>query len=359
MSNSNTKKPKIAITHGDINGVGYEVILKTFSDPHLFEVCTPILYGSSKLASAHKQNLEDVNIAFHNINKASEANEHKLNILKCVADETPLQIGKATAESGKAAYDALERACEDLKNGMVDALVTAPISKYAIQSKEFTFSGHTEYLSSQFATEEDTPLMLLTTEGLRVALATNHLPISEVASHLSVELIVHKLKSLAQSLKQDFGIRRPRIAVLALNPHSGDEGLLGNEEKDIIIPAIEQAEHEHGVLAIGPYPADGFFGNGIYQRFDAVLAMYHDQGLIPLKALDRSGGVNYTVGLPIIRTSPAHGTAFDIAGTNQAQESSFREAVFAAIDLYRQRTQYFELSANPLTIKQKQTNNKE
>ena len=192
-----------------------------------------------------------------------------------------------------------------------------------------------------------------------VALVTNHLPISEVASHLSVELIVHKLKSLAQSLKQDFGIRRPRIAVLALNPHSGDEGLLGNEEKDIIIPAIEQAEQEHGVLAIGPYPADGFFGNGIYQRFDAVLAMYHDQGLIPLKALDRSGGVNYTVGLPIIRTSPAHGTAFDIAGTNQAQESSFREAVFAAIDLHRQRTQYFELSANPLTIKQKQTNNKE
>lgn len=352
-------KPKIAITHGDINGVGYEVILKTLADPHFIEVCTPIIYGSSKLAAAHKQMLEDVNINFQNINKASEANEHKVNIIRCVADDTALQIGKPTPESGKAAYASLHAACEDLKQGHVDALVTAPISKYAIQSEEFTFNGHTEYLSSMFSMEGNTPLMLLTTEGLRVALATNHLPISQVTSHLSVELIVNKLQALSQCLKQDFGIRRPRIAVLALNPHSGDEGLLGNEEKDIIIPAIEQAEREHGILAIGPYPADGFFGNGTYQRFDAVLAMYHDQGLIPLKALDRSGGVNYTAGLSIIRTSPAHGTAFDIAGTNQADETSFRSAMFAAIDLYKQRNEFFEISANPLTIKQKQTNNKE
>lgn len=359
MSNSNIKKLKLAITHGDINGVGYEVILKTFSEPHLMEVCTPILYGSSKIVATHKQTLEDININFYNINKATEAHEYKFNVLKCVADETPVQIGKPTPESGKAALISLQRACEDLKNGDVDVLVTAPISKHAIQSDEFQFSGHTEFLSSQFAMEGSTPLMLLATEGLRVALVTNHLPISQVASHLSVDLIVKKLKSLAQCLKQDFGIRRPRIAVLALNPHGGDEGLLGNEEKDIIIPAIEQAEKEHGVLAIGPYPADGFFGNGTYQRFDAVLAMYHDQGLIPLKALDRSGGVNYTCGLSIIRTSPAHGTAFDIAGTNQADEHSFREAVLAAIDVHKQRTLHMELTANPLTIKQKQTNNKE
>lgn len=359
MSNTKMKKIKIAITQGDINGIGYEVILKTFSEPHLFEMCTPILYGSQKIAVAHKHTLSDINVAFQTIAQASEAHEHKLNIIRCTPDETPITFGKGTPESGKAAYDALERACQDLKTGAIDALVTAPINKYSIQSEHFRFNGHTEYLSDQFPSEGRTPLMLLVTQNLRVALATNHLPIGEVAAALSVDLIVNKLVSLEQCLRQDFGIRRPRIAVLALNPHSGDNGLLGKEEEEIIMPAIAQAEREHGVLAIGPYAADGFFGNGTYHHFDAVLAMYHDQGLIPLKALDMNGGINYTAGISIVRTSPDHGTAFDIAGTNQANESSFREAVYAAIDIYKQRVNFQELTANPLTIKQKQTNNKE
>lgn len=353
------KKLKIAITQGDINGVGYEVILKTFSEPHLLELCTPILYGSHKIASAHKHMLSDISVTLQNISQASDAHEHKLNIIRCTPDETPLSIGKGTPESGKAAYDSLQRACDDLKKGLVDALVTAPICKHNIQSEQFAFNGHTEYLAHHFPVEGNAPLMLLSTQNLRVALVTNHLPISQVASAISIDLIVEKLHSLEQCLRQDFGIRRPRIAVLALNPHSGDNGLLGKEEEEIIMPAIAQAEKEHGVLAIGPYSADGFFGNGIYRRFDAVLAMYHDQGLIPLKALDMDGGINYTAGISIIRTSPDHGTAFDIAGTNQANETSFREAVYAAIDIYKQRAKFTELTANPLSIKQKQTNNKE
>lgn len=352
-------KIKIGITQGDINGVGYEVILKTFSEPHLMELCIPVLYGSQKLAQAHKQKLTDIQVNMQVIADANMAQERKLNIISCTDDKVTVNFGKGSEESAKAALDSLERACNDLREGQIDALVTAPISKGHMQEDKFGHKGHTEYLAQQFGVNEDDALMLLMTPYMRVALATNHLAMKDVANHLSKELIVKKLNILNQCLKSDLGIRRPRIAVLALNPHSGDNGILGHEEEEIIIPAIEEAESNHEVLAIGPYAADGFFGNGTYRSFDAILAMYHDQGLIPLKMTGMSNGVNFTAGLPFVRTSPDHGTAFDIAGTNMADPTSFREAVYAAVDIYMHRKSYEELNAHPLVIKQKQTNNKE
>ena len=337
----------IGITHGDINGIGYEIILKTLAESKVFEnVFTPVIYGSSKVAAYHRKNLDLPNLSLNVINTVEEANSKRVNIINCVDDEVKVEIGTASQEAGKAAYKALECATEDLQQGLIHALVTAPINKNSIQSDDFKFPGHTEYLEKKFG--GDSPaLMMLVNDVLRVAVVTGHIPVKEVSSLLTKELITEKLKVLNASLKKDFSIVRPRIAVLGLNPHAGDNGVIGKEETEIIIPAINEAE-ENGVLCFGPYPADGFFGAGRFSQFDAVLAMYHDQGLIPFKTIAMETGVNYTAGLSIVRTSPDHGTAYDLAGKNQASEESFRQAVYLAYDLCKNRAWNEEISANPL-----------
>lgn len=338
---------KVGITHGDINGIGYEVILKTFSDGRVAELCTPIIYGSSKIAAYHRKvmDLPPVNLSI--IAQAEEAGINRVNVINCVDDETKVELSQSTPIAGEAAYQALEAAVTDLKRGVVDVLVTAPINKHNIQNEKFHFPGHTEYLEECFGGLGKKALMILMKDSLRVALVTGHIPLSQVASRINVEDIVSKLRIFNQSLKQDFGIVRPRIAVLSLNPHAGDAGLLGKEEDEIIIPAMQEAERR-GVMSFGPYAADGFFGSQMYDQFDGVLAMYHDQGLAPFKTLAMDDGVNYTAGLSIVRTSPAHGTAYDIAGQNIASEESFRQALYVALDIYRSRIQYREAIANPL-----------
>ena len=338
-------KIKIGITQGDVNGIGYEVILKAFEDPTIFELCIPIVYGSPKVMTYHRKALE-LETSFSIINSASEAMHGRLNVVNCCDDEVKVELGKPSHESGKAAFDALERAMAEYKEGKFDVLVTAPIHKQMIQSESFTFPGHTEYIE-QCVGEGSKALMILANEKLRVALVTGHIPVAKISSVLTQELIQEKLATFSASLKQDFGIGAPRIAVLALNPHAGDGGVIGTEEETIITPAIK-AMREQGVLCFGPYPADGFMGSGAFSRFDGVLAMYHDQGLIPFKVMAMESGVNFTAGLPIIRTSPDHGTAFDIAGKNEASADSFRQALYMAIDIYRNRKSNDEAYRNPL-----------
>ncbi len=344
-------KPTIAITAGDINGIGYEVIIKTLADSHIYEICKPVVYGNLSILKRHMQTLgeECRNMQFQLILSPKDAKDGKLSLVSCYADDTPLAIGESTKEAGKASFAALERACKDLKEGFVDALVTAPINKENIQSDSFAFSGHTEYLASIFGGEHKDALMMMVSERMKVALVCNHTPITKVAQMISEERILRKLSTLNASLKDDFMIRRPRIAVLALNPHAGDNGLIGKEEQDVIKPAIDKAV-EQGILAFGPYSADGFFGAGQYTHFDAILAMYHDQGLIPFKSLDMDG-VNYTAGLPIIRTSPDHGTAYDLAGKNSANHLSFAHSLYLAIDLLKNRATTAEINKDPLVIK--------
>lgn len=339
------KKVKIGITQGDINGVGYEVILKTFEDPMMFDLCTPVIYGSPKVAAYHRKSL-DLSTNFSIVNSASEAVPFKLSVVNCTEDEVKVEFSKADPEAGQAALGALEKAVEEYREGLIDAIVTAPINKHAIQSEGFSFPGHTEYIEERLG-NGGKALMILMKGDFRVALVTGHIPISQVASTVTKELIKEKLEVFNRSLKQDFGIGAPRIAVLALNPHAGDGGLLGTEEQGIIIPAIQEMAAK-GVLCFGPYPADGFMGSGNLTRFDGVLAMYHDQGLGPFKALAMDEGVNYTAGLPVVRTSPAHGTAYDIAGKGVASEDSFRQAVYVAIDVFRNRLREKNLRANPL-----------
>ena len=338
-------KIKVGITQGDVNGIGYEVILKAFEDPTMLELCTPIVYGSPKIMTYHRKALE-METSFTIINSASEAVHGKINVINCCDDEVKVELGKPNKESGKAAFDALEKAMTEYKEGKYDVLVTAPIHKQMIQSESFTFPGHTEYIE-QSVGEGNKALMILANDCLRVALATGHIPVSKVASTLTQELIVEKLTIFNASLKSDFGIGAPRIAVLALNPHAGDGGVIGTEEETIITPAIKEAR-EQGILCFGPYPADGFMGSGAFSHFDGVLAMYHDQGLAPFKTLAMENGVNFTAGLPIIRTSPDHGTAFDIAGKNQASADSFRQAIYMAIDIHRNRKRDAEANHNPL-----------
>ncbi len=338
-------KIKIGISQGDINGIGYEVIMKTLNDPRILEMCTPVVYGSPKVAAYHRKALNMESFNFNTIRKASEADPRKSNIINCVDDNIRVELGKISDVAGEASYMALDAAVNDLKAGEIDALVTAPISKDNIQSEKFNFPGHTEFLAEQFNT--DNYIMLMVSEMMKIGVVTTHVPLAKVPSLITKEAIVKKLRIISSSLEQDFSIKKPRIAVLGLNPHSGDGGLLGSEEKEIIIPAIEMAKEE-GILAIGPYPTDGFFGSGDYTRFDAILAMYHDQGLTPFKVISFERGVNYTAGLPIIRTSPAHGTAFDIAGEGKASPDSFREALYLAIDIYQSRALYREISKNPL-----------
>ena len=340
------RKIKVGITHGDINGVGYEVILKTFENPDMLELCTPIVYGSPRIATYHRKSFES-STNFIVKNNARDAEENVLNIVNCFGEEEiKIDFGKSTPEAGKAALVSLERALEDYRKGDIDVLVTAPINKNTIQSDCFHFPGHTEYIEEKVG-EGHKALMILMNDSLRVALATTHIPISKVAESITKNVLEEKLRILNQTLKRDFLIDNPRIAVLALNPHCGDGGLIGTEERDIIAPTIETLFSE-GIKCFGPYAADGFFGSGNYTHFDAILAMYHDQGLAPFKALAMEDGVNYTAGLPIVRTSPDHGTAYDIAGQGVAKEDSFRTAIYTAIDIVRNRRTYDEAYAHPL-----------
>lgn len=338
-------KIKIGITHGDINGVGYEVIMKTLSDSRILDLFTPVVYGSAKAAAYHKKVVEVGGFTFNQINSASDANPKRANILNCCDDNLRVEIGKKSAIAGEAAYSALEKAVADLRNGEIDALVTAPINKDNIQSDKFNFPGHTEYLAEVFDTPQH--LMLLVADSLRVGVVVGHAPISDIPKMLTSDIIVDKLRILQNSLVADFGITNPRIAVLGLNPHAGDNGLLGTEEIEVIQPALKTANDE-GITALGPFAADGFFGSGQHYKFDAVLAMYHDQGLAPFKALTFDSGVNFTAGLPVVRTSPGHGTALDIAGKGIASEESLRSAIYAALDIFRNRMTYYDAKKNPL-----------
>ena len=338
---------KVGITHGDINGIGYEVILKTFADTRIAELCTPVIYGASKVAAYHRKALDLPAINLNIINQAEEAGLNRVNLINCISDEVKVELSHSTPIAGQAAFRSLEAAVKDLKRGAIDVLLTAPINKHNIQNDTFHFPGHTEYLDERFGGRGSKALMILMNDTLRVALVTGHIPLSQVPGALTQELIIQKLSLFNQSLKQDFAIIRPRIAVLSLNPHAGDAGLLGSEEETIIRPAMQEADKQ-GIYVFGPYAADGFFGSRMYEHFDGVLAMYHDQGLGPFKALAMDDGVNYTAGLSIVRTSPAHGTAYDIAGKNVASEASFRQALYTALDVYRNRLRYREATARPL-----------
>lgn len=341
------KRPIIGITQGDLNGIGYETILKTFSNEDMFDFCTPALYGSPKVAIYHR-NACSLQMNFNVVSSIDEIQEGQLNLVNCFGEqELKIEFGKATPEAGRAALIALAKAAADARDGKIDALVTAPINKNTIQADDFKFPGHTEFLEQHFAEPGTHALMILMNERLRVALATTHLPVAHIAQAITQECIVEKLRTLNRALQRDFALTTPRIAVLALNPHCGDGGLLGTEEQDIIVPALKQAFDE-GVKCFGPFPADGFFGAGTYVHYDAVLAMYHDQGLAPFKAIAMDDGVNYTAGLSIVRTSPDHGTAYDIAGKNQASPLSMRHAIYQAIDIKRNRQQYDKAHANAL-----------
>ena len=344
------KKLIIGITAGDCNGVGYEIILKTFSDSRLADMFTPIVYGSRKYFSHYRNELKLESVTFQLLDNMNAIQPKKLNLINCVDDREEIQPGISTKSAGLGSLQALERATKDLLENKIHALVTAPINKENIQSEAFKFPGHTEYLEKACGAADS--LMFLVSPGLRVGVVTGHVPMAEVANKINIEKILSKLQLMNDSLKNDFLIRKPKIAVLGLNPHAGDNGLLGKEEIEIIAPAIAKAKTE-GIFAHGPYSADGFFGNGVYKEFDAVLGMYHDQGLIPFKTLSFGSGVNFTAGLPIVRTSPDHGTAYEIAGQNKADESSFRNAIYEALDVINNRKLQKEVSGNPLVISDK------
>jgi len=333
------------ISQGDINGIGYEVIIKALSNPTINDICTPIVYGSPKVAAYHRKALNVNNFSFNNIRTADEAHAKKANMINCLDDNIRVELGKSTPQGGEAAIISLEKAVEDLKGGKIDVLITAPIDKQNVQSENFHFKGHTDYLKSVAGASE--VLMFMISESMRIGMATDHVPINKVSGLITKELLLRKIRLMNQSLLFDFGIRKPRIAVLGLNPHAGDNSLLGTEEAEIIMPAIQQAMKE-GIMTFGPFPADGFFGAGSFAKFDGILAMYHDQGLTPFKALSFDTGVNFTAGLPFIRTSPVHGTAFSIAGKGEASENSFRQAIYLACDIFRNRQMYNEISKNPL-----------
>lgn len=340
------KKTIIAgITQGDINGIGYEIIMKALTDTSVTDLCVPVVYGSPKVAAYHRKVLNINNFNFNNIKTVAEAHPKKVNLVNCLDDEVRVELGKSTPEGGEASLAALESAVSDLIGGKIDVLVTAPIDKHNIQSDKFRFTGHTDYLRSRVGSSD--VLMLMISENMKIGFATEHLPLRDVPAAITVGHLLSKLRLLNRSLLQDFAIRGPRIGVLSLNPHAGDGGLLGSEEEDIIIPAITKA-NEEGILAFGPYSSDGFFGSGAFSRFDAVLAMYHDQGMSAFKALAFDTGVNFSAGLPVVRTSPVHGTAFDITGKNEASGNSMRQALYTACDIYRNREIYDELLRNPL-----------
>lgn len=325
---------KIGITHGDINGIGYEVIIKALADTKMMEVCTPIVYGLAKVATFHRKAINLGDFSFQFIKDADQAVNKKPNLINLQDTEVKIELGNSTTIAGNLAELSLRAATKDLKNNKINAIVTAPINKENIQSEKFKFSGHTEYFSNEFSSSNS--LMMMVDDLLKVAFVSNHTPVKKVLAEITTQKIVDKLTILHQSLVQDFLCTNPTIAVLALNPHAGDNGLLGKEEQEIIIPAIQQATDKK-MNVFGPFPADGFFASGKYKKFSAVLAMYHDQGMIPFKLLAGETGVNYTAGLPIVRTSPAHGTAYDIAGKNVALAQSMRNAIYLAVDILRNR----------------------
>jgi len=338
-------KPVIGLTCGDLNGIGLEVVIKAVSDNHLLNMCTPIIFANNKCVNFYKKSLHESNFTFNIIKDFTRLSNKQVNIFNCWAEDVNITPGEESPIAGQYAFQSLEQAVGELKSGIIDGLVTAPINKNSIHSEAFPYTGHTPYLRDAFGVGD--VVMLMCAENMRVAVVTEHVPVQDIAKELSVKKIVSKLKIINQSLKNDFNIAKPKIAVLGLNPHAGDNGLIGNEEETIIKPAIKEAK-QNNILAFGPYPADGFFAHGQYAQFDAVLAMYHDQGLIPFKSLASGEGVNYTAGLPVVRTSPDHGTAFDIAGKGIADGSSTLEAVFLAIDILRNRKQVAEDHANPL-----------
>lgn len=342
-------KLRVGITQGDGNGIGYEVIIKALADERMLDLCTPVIYGSSKIFGFYKKQIHNVGqINTNVINSAREAHPKRVNIVNCLPENVFVEPGQPTAESAKSAMTSLERAVEDVKNGDIDVLVTAPINKRAMVNEGFGYTGHTEYLEKQFGVDE--VAMIMVCDQLKVGVVTGHIPLKDVSSRLSKDLIVKKLRLMKRSLERDFGIHAPKIAVLGLNPHCGDGGLLGDEEQSIILPAVQEATAE-GIMAFGPYSPDGFFGLGNYSKYDAVLAMYHDQGLTPFKALAFELGVNYTAGLPIVRTSPDHGTAYEMAGRDLADPRSMISSIYAAIDVYNSRMDYDELQAGKMTIK--------
>jgi 4-hydroxythreonine-4-phosphate dehydrogenase len=343
----------VGISIGDLNGIGSEVILKTFEDFRMLELCTPVIFANVKILSFIKRNLNS-EVALHGIDKLEQLVKGKINVLNVWREGVDINFGQNDENVGKYAIKSFVAATDALKEGLIDVLVTAPINKYNIQSEEFKFPGHTDYLDKEL---EGNALMLMVQDNLRVGLLTDHVPVNDVAKHLTEKLIFQKIETINLTLKQDFSITKPKIAVLALNPHAGDNGVIGKEDDEILKPAIKKL-FDKGILAFGPYSADGFFGSGQYEKFDAVIATYHDQGLIPFKTLAFGNGVNYTAGLNRIRTSPDHGTAYEIAGKGLADASSFKEAVYLAIDIYHSRNEYLELSKNPLKIKEKQLETK-
>ena len=335
-------KPVIGITIGDINGIGPEVIIKCLSDNRMLKICTPVIYGSTKVLAYYKKALQVEDFNYSQAKAQEHIHPRKINVVNCWEDIVEINTGSVTPEAGKSAFQAIERACKDLETGIIDAVVTAPINKHNIQSENFRFPGHTEYFTTYFGAKDS--LMFLVSENLRVGVVTGHIPVHEISATITTELIIKKINIMARTLKSDFGILKPKIAVLGLNPHAGEEGLLGQEEIDIIKPAIEKCK-EKGQLVFGPYPADGFFGTGQYTKADGILAMYHDQGLIPFKTLAFDSGINFTAGLSVVRTSPDHGTAYDIAGKNLASENSMREAVFLACDIVKNRQSMLSIPA--------------
>jgi 4-hydroxythreonine-4-phosphate dehydrogenase len=341
---------KIGISQGDFNGIGYEVLLNCFSDSRMMDNCTPILYGSSKILSYFKKMDNLPNFSFVNIHSPEQAEKGKFNILNIIQEEVKIEVGHQTEIAGQLAAHSLDLACQDIMKGEFEALVTNPINKKNIQSPTFNFSGHTEYLTKMFGAKES--LMIMACDQIKIGVMTNHLPLKEVPAILSKDLILRKLKVFNESLKRDFGIAMPKIAVLALNPHAGDQGVNGDEEEKIIAPAIKEA-FDNNILAFGPFSSDGFFGGGDFRNYDGTLALYHDQGLIPFKLMSFDSGVNFTAGLPYVRTSPAHGTAYHIAGKNTASCESFRNAVFMAIDICRNRKEYDALTSDTLKISRK------
>lgn len=335
----------VGISQGDLNGIGLEIILKTISDSALAEICVPVLFSSQKTVSYFRKMLALDEFNFNPCRDFSQLNSKKTNLFVCYEEEVVIEMGKPTTASGKYAKLSLETATKALLDKKIDVLVTAPINKHNIQEAGFNYPGHTEYLGEMLGGK---PLMLLCAGNIKVAVVTGHLPLKNVAQHITTEKVLEKIIQLNHSLINDFGIRKPKIAVLGFNPHAGENGTMGDEEKTAIIPAITKANES--MMVFGPYSADGFFGNGTYAQFDGVLAMYHDQGLIPFKTLAFNNGVNFTAGLNYVRTSPDHGTAYEIAGKQIADESSFREALYMAIDVYRNRNLQAEISAKPLAF---------
>jgi 4-hydroxythreonine-4-phosphate dehydrogenase len=329
-------KPRIGITLGDPNGIGPEVVIKALADIRILSLFTPVVYGSAKVISHYKKllNIEEFN--YSQVRTKGQLTHKSVNVVNCWEESLEVAAGKGSPDSGKAALTALKSACEDLKDGHLDALVTAPIDKKMIHSEEFPFKGHTEYLTQFFGAKDS--LMFMISDKLKVGLVTEHVPVSQVAALLTKERIEAKLVLMENSLKKDFGIVKPKIAVLGLNPHAGDNGLIGQEDEQVV-KAVVNENRNKGRLVFGPFPADGFFGSAQYLKYDGILAMYHDQGLIPFKSIAFEDGVNFTAGLSVVRTSPDHGTAFAIAGKNQANESSLREAIYRAGDIFKSRTE--------------------